>query len=79
MPAPVRPATVERAVRLLRLMAAFAVIVALVAVVTIIKGGPADRSQALVSAAVILGGGALLGLAIAAWPYRQKVKNDPRP
>ena len=78
MTAPGRLAFVGRSVRILRLAAAVAVILALAAVVLIVKGDPAGRSQVLITAAVFLGGAALLGLALVAWPFK-KEKNDPRP
>ncbi|MDP9421944.1 MAG: hypothetical protein M3Q19_03775 [Pseudomonadota bacterium] len=53
-------------------------IIAMVAVVALVKGGSADRSQALIAVAIMFGAGALLGMALLAWPHRQKDKNDPR-
>ena len=79
MPVPIRLAQLGRIARLLRLAAAVAVILALVAIVTIARGGSADRSEALIAAAVMLGAGALIGTALVAWPYRRKDKHDPRP
>ena len=79
MPVPGRPFSLGRSVRVLRLMAALAVIAALIAIVTIAQGDPAGRGQALVTAAIILGVTALLGMGLAAWPYIKKEKNDPRP
>ena len=73
------PRSPGRSVRVLRLVAALGVISALAAIVTIVKGDPAGRSQTLVTAAIILGATALLGMGIAAWPFIKKVKNDPRP
>ena len=69
MPGPGHPRLPGRSVRVFRLLAALAVISALVAVVTIVKGDPAGRGQALVTAAIILGVTALVGLGLAAWPY----------
>ena len=68
-----------RSVRILRLLGALAVIAALAGIVTVVKGGDAGRSQALVTAAIVLGAIALLGMGLAAWPYIKKEKNDPRP
>ena len=78
MRTPSRLTYTGRFVRILRLVAALGVILALVAVATIVKGDAAERSQALVAFAMILGATALLGMAIVAWPYRRKEKNDPR-
>ena len=81
MPGPDHHAARGRSIRMLRLMAAFAIVVALAAVVTIMKGDPADRSKALVAAAIVLGASALLGMTLVALPYahRKKDQNDPRP
>ena len=73
------PRSFGRPIRLLRLLAALAVIVALIAIVTIVKGDPADRSQGMVLAAIVLGAIALFGMGLAAWPHIKKEKNDPRP
>ena len=65
--------------RLLRLAAALSLIVAIAGVATIVNGDSPAKSQALVAMAIALGSIALLGMALLAYAFRQKDKNDPRP
>ena len=77
MPSP----PIKRAVRLLRFAGALAVLLALVAIAGIAEDGAGGKSGSLIAAAIILGAGALLGLALTAWSHlqRQKDEHDPRP
>ena len=65
----------------MRLAAALSVLIALVALAAVARGDVAGRSHALIVVAVLLGGCALIGMAMMMLPYfhRQKDPNDPRP
>ena len=65
-------------VRILRLAAALSLILAVAGVATIVNGDSLVKSQALVAVAIALGSLALLGMALLAYAFRQKDKNDPR-
>jgi hypothetical protein len=67
--------------RLLRLTAALSLIAAVAAVIKIANGDSAASSQALLTASIVLGSVALLGMALLALSYvrRKKEQNDPRP
>jgi hypothetical protein len=81
MPAPDRLPPAERGIRLLRLVAGLSVLTAMIAVVTIVRGDAAGKSHILIVAAIVLGAGALLGMAIVtlSHAYRRKDQNEPRP
>jgi hypothetical protein len=81
MPARERLPTATRSVRIFKLAAAISLVTALVALVAVARGDLAGRSHTLIVVAVLLGGFALIGMALAILPYalRQKDKNDPRP
>ena len=81
MPARDRLPSTERIVRLLRLAAVLSVIIAGIALVTSARGDLAGKSHALIIVAVVLGAGALVGMAMLTlfYVHGQKDKNDPRP
>ena len=75
MSAPAPRAAVGRSVRLLRLAGALAVMLAALAIFGIANGRQ-EASGPLIAAAIAIGAGALVGLAIAARPFLKRKKNE---